>query len=86
MMLDDTGERAAYGNLAAGLENIRKAKADLKLSVGTEVQAVSYFGPQGEVEALRHIERDLKSAVRAGSLRLEVGEPSVAVTLKPAEG
>jgi valyl-tRNA synthetase len=84
--LDDTGERAAYGNLAVGLENIRKAKADLKLSVGTEVQAVSYFGPHGEVEALRHIERDLKSAVRAGSLRLEVGEPSVAVTLKPAEG
>ncbi|HTM32879.1 MAG TPA: valine--tRNA ligase [Vicinamibacterales bacterium] len=84
--LDDTGERAAYGNLAVGLENIRKAKADLKLSVGTEVQAVRYFGPHGEVEALRHIERDLKSAVRAGSLRLEVGEPSVAVTLKPAEG
>jgi valyl-tRNA synthetase len=83
--LDDTGERAAYGNLAVGLENIRKAKADLKLSVGTEVQAVSYFGPQGEVEALRNIERDLKSAVRAGSLRLEVGEPSVAVTVKPAE-
>ncbi len=86
MTLDDTGERAAYGNLAVGLENIRKAKADLKLSVGTEVQAVSYFGPQVEVEALRHIERDLKSAVRAGSLRLEVGEPAVAVTLKPAEG
>jgi len=85
MTRDDTGVRAAYWNLAVGLENIRKAKADLKLSVGTEVQAVSYFGPQGEVEALRNIERDLKSAVRAGSLRLEVGEPSVAVTVKPAE-
>jgi valyl-tRNA synthetase len=81
---EETGMRSAYGYLAAGLDNIRKAKADLKLSVGTEVQAVTYSGPESEVLALRRIERDLKAAVRASSLFLEVGEPSVAVTLKPA--
>ena len=82
---EEPGVRSAYDYLGAGLENIRKAKADLKLSVGTEVQAVTYVGPESEVRALRRIERDLKAAVRAGSLLLEVGEPSVAVTLKTAD-
>ena len=54
-------------------------------TVGTEVEAVAYAGGDDEIRALRAIERDLKAAVRAGALRLTVGEPSVAVTLKPAE-
>jgi hypothetical protein len=64
---------------------IRKGKTDRKVSVGTEVEAIAYAGADDEIRALRAIERDLKAAVRTGALSLTVGEPSVAVTLKPAE-
>ena len=82
---DAAGAREAHTALAAALGAIRKGKTDQKVSVGTEVEAVAYAGGDDEIRALRAIERDLKAAVRAGALRLTVGEPSVAVTLKPAE-
>jgi valyl-tRNA synthetase len=77
--------RDAHLALAAALGAIRKGKTDQKVSVGTEVEAVAYAGADDEIRALRAIERDLKAAVRTGALSLTVGEPSVAVTLKPAE-
>jgi valyl-tRNA synthetase len=77
--------RDAHLALAAALGAIRKGKTDQKVSVGTEVEAIAYAGADHEIRALRAIERDLKAAVRAGALSLTVGEPSVAVTLKPAE-
>ena len=70
---------------SGALGAIRKGKTDQKLSVGSEVQAVAYAGTETEIQALRAIERDLRAAVRAGALSLAVGEPSVSVTLKPAE-
>jgi valyl-tRNA synthetase len=82
---DASGAREAHAALATALGAIRKGKTDQKVSVGTEVHAVSYAASDDEIRALRHIERDLKAAVRAGALQLTVGEPSVAVTLKPAE-
>jgi valyl-tRNA synthetase len=83
--LDETAVRAAYGHLAGALESVRKAKAESRLSVGSEVQSVAYLASEDEIRVLRLIEHDLKAAVRAGVLSLTVGEPSVAVTLKPAE-
>jgi valyl-tRNA synthetase len=77
--------RDAHLALAAALGAIRKGKTDRKVSVGTEVEAIAYAGADDEIRALRAIERDLKAAVRTGALSLTVGEPSVAVTLKPAE-
>jgi valyl-tRNA synthetase len=77
--------RDAHLALAAALGAIRKGKTDQKVSVGTEVEAIAYAGADDEIRALRAIERDLKAAVRTGALSLTVGEPSVAVTLKPAE-
>jgi valyl-tRNA synthetase len=82
---DDQSARAAHAALAGALGAIRKGKTDQKLSVGSEVQAVAYAGSETEIQALRAIERDLRAAVRAGALSLAVGEPSVSVTLKPAE-
>jgi valyl-tRNA synthetase len=82
---DDAGARDAHAALAAALGAIRKGKTDQKVSVGTEVEAITYAAADDEIRALRAIERDLKAAVRAGALSLTVGEPSVAVTLKPAE-
>jgi valyl-tRNA synthetase len=81
----ETAIRAAYGHLAGALESVRRAKAEVKLSVGSEVQAVAYAASAPEVEVLRLIEHDLRAAVRASALSLVVGEPSVSVTPKPAE-
>lgn len=82
---DDEAARSAHLALAAALGAIRKGKTDAKVSVGTEVAAVAYVAADEEIRALQTIERDLKAAVRTGSLTLAAGEPSVSVTLKPAE-
>jgi len=82
---EDEGAQRAHAALAPALGAIRKGKTDQKVSVGTEVQEVAYTSSDDEIRALRTIERDLKAAVRTGVLTLSVGEPSVAVTLKPAE-
>jgi valyl-tRNA synthetase len=82
---EDRAAQQAHRALAAALGAIRKGKTDQKVSVGTEVEAIAYAAPDEEIRALRFIERDLKAAVRAGSLTLTVGEPAVAVTLRPAE-
>jgi hypothetical protein len=46
---------------------------------------VVYSGDEAEIARLRPIERDVKAAVRTGTLSFVVGEPGVAITLKPAE-
>jgi valyl-tRNA synthetase len=82
---EDAASQQAHGALAAALGAIRKGKTDAKVSVGTEVEAIVYTAPEAEIGALRIIERDLKAAVRTGTLSLQVGEPAVSVTPKPAE-
>jgi valyl-tRNA synthetase len=81
----DAPAQEAHSALTAALGAIRKGKTDQKVSVGTEVEAIAYAAGEAEVQALRLIERDLKAAVRAGTLTLTTGEPAVTVTLKPAE-
>jgi valyl-tRNA synthetase len=81
----DQSAQQAYALLTAALGAIRKGKTDQKVSVGTEVLSVHYVSAGEEVAALKLVERDLKAAVRAGTLTLSVGEPSVAVTLMPVE-
>jgi len=81
----ETAALQAHAALAGALGAIRKGKTDQKVSVGTEVQAVTYVAPEAEIAALRLVERDLKAAVRSGALTLAVGEPSVTVTLKSVE-
>ncbi|MCC7124865.1 MAG: valine--tRNA ligase [Acidobacteria bacterium] len=81
----DDDVRAAYAQLAPALNAIRKAKADLKLSVGTEVQSVSYTADAAEVAALRRIEADVKAAVRASELIFNDGDAAVVVVPKPVE-
>ena len=82
---DDSAARLAHAALSGALGAIRKGKTDQKISVGTEVDAVTYAAPEAEIAALRLVERDLKAAVRTGTLTLAVGEPAVIVTLKPVE-
>jgi valyl-tRNA synthetase len=82
---DHAAAQQSHTALAAALGAIRKGKTDAKVSVGTEVESIRYTAADEEIRALRAIARDLKAAVRTGTLSLEVGEPSVAVTLKPAE-
>ncbi len=81
----DDEVRTAYAQLAPALNAIRKAKADMKLSVGTEVQSVSYTAAAADVAALRRIEADVRAAVRAGELGLNAGDASVVVVPRPAE-
>jgi len=85
MAAHETAIRAAYGHLEGALEKVRRAKAEVKLSVGSEVQSVAYAAPEPEVAVLRLIEHDLRAAVRASVLSLVAGEPAVSLTLKPAE-
>jgi valyl-tRNA synthetase len=82
---EDVSAREAHSALSAALGAIRKGKTDAKVSVGTEVAVVAYVAAEDEIRALRAIERDLKAAVRTGALSLAAGDPSVSVTLKPAE-
>jgi valyl-tRNA synthetase len=82
---EDAEAQAAHTALATALGAIRKGKTDQKLSVGTEVQSVSYVGPEHEIRALGKVERDLRAAVRTATLTLSIGEPGVVVALKPTE-
>ncbi len=82
---DEPAAQQAHAALAGALGAIRKGKTDQKVSVGTEVQSVTYTSSAEEIQSLRLVERDLKAAVRAGALTLAVGEPMVSVTLKPVE-
>ncbi|MCC7243391.1 MAG: valine--tRNA ligase, partial [Acidobacteria bacterium] len=82
---EDAAAQQAHAALTDALGAIRKSKTDQKVSVGTEVLEIAYRSSDDEIRALRTIERDLKAAVRTGLLTLSVGEPSVTVTLKPAE-
>ncbi|MCC7032367.1 MAG: valine--tRNA ligase [Acidobacteria bacterium] len=81
----DPAARQAHAALASALGAIRKGKTDQKVSVGTEVEAVTCAAPEAELAALRLVARDLKAAARTRVLTLAVGEPAVSVTLKPAE-
>ncbi|MDP1571821.1 MAG: valine--tRNA ligase [Vicinamibacterales bacterium] len=85
----DEGARLSHVALTAALAAIRKAKTDLKASVGTQVAAVAYTASADEVQALTRVERDLKAAIRADVLVLEAGTAPDAfgarVTLKAAD-
>ncbi|MFP5378187.1 MAG: valine--tRNA ligase [Vicinamibacteria bacterium] len=84
---DETAERA-HAALTTALAAIRKAKTDLKASVGTEVEAVVCVATAEDVTALGLVERDLRAAARTGALTFETAPtPEAAgarVTLKPA--
>ncbi len=82
---DDADASQAHTTLSAALGAIRKGKTDLKLSVGTAVEAVVYTAAEDEIRVLRLVERDMTAAVRAGRLTLAVGEPAVVVTPKSGE-
>jgi valyl-tRNA synthetase len=81
---DDEAQRA-HADLSVALAAIRKGKTDRKASVGTEVHEVRYAAPDEDIRRLKLVERDLKAAARTETLLLVAGEPSVSVTLKPAE-
>ncbi len=71
------------------MAEIRKAKTDRKVSVGTEVLAITYAGPEAETRALGLVERDLRAAARTGALTLQrvdsADQRRAEVTLKPVE-
>ena len=81
---DEAAQRSVF-HLTEALNAIRKAKTDHKVSVGTPVQAVTYFAGDEAARSLALVERDLKAACRADGLVLKIGEPRVEITLKPAE-
>jgi valyl-tRNA synthetase len=81
----DDSARQAVVYVTEALNAIRKAKTDQKVSVGTPVQQVSYAAGEDIIRCLKLVERDLKAASRTEALILTAGEPSVQVTLKPAE-
>ncbi len=83
----DAEAQAAYTCLSVALSEIRKAKTDQKVSVGTEVLAITYAGPEAEARALALVERDLRAAARTGTLTLasvaSAEERRADVVLKP---
>ena len=85
----DAEAQAAHSCLSIALAEIRRAKTDRKVSVGTEVLAVTYSGPEAETRALALVERDLRAAARTGALTLPPVETAdqrrAEVTLKPVE-
>ena len=72
-------------HVTEALNAIRKGKADHKVSIGTPVKQVVYQAADDAIDCLKLVERDLKAASRAEALILRAGEPSVEITLKPAE-
>ncbi len=84
---DDSDAQAAHTYLSIALAEIRKAKTDNKVSVGTEVLAITYAGPDVETRALGLVERDLRAAARTDALTLlsvaTADERRADVTLKP---
>lgn len=81
----DAAAQQSVFHLTDALNAIRKAKTDLKVSVGTPVRQVIYFAAENVVTSLALVERDLKAACRADGLVLRTGEPHVEITLTPAE-
>ncbi|MFI0432394.1 MAG: valine--tRNA ligase [Candidatus Nanopelagicales bacterium] len=72
---------------AAALGLIRKAKSENKLSMRTELPAVTVTGPAGTVEAAALAASDVAAAGRVRDLRLVPGDDALSadVTLAPAE-
>jgi len=81
---DESASRAVM-HVTEALNAIRKGKADHKVSIGTPVKQVVYQAADDAIDCLKLVERDLKAASRAEALILRAGEPSVEITLKPAE-
>jgi valyl-tRNA synthetase len=85
----DADAQAAHTYLSIALAEIRKAKTESKVSVGTEVLAVTYAGPDAETRALGLVERDLRAAARTGALTFQTVDTTdlrrAEVTLKPVE-
>jgi len=82
----DESARKAVLHLTEALNTIRKGKVDHKASIGTPVQQVVYQATEDAIACLKLVERDLKAASRADALILKSGpEPSVEITLRPAE-
>jgi valyl-tRNA synthetase len=85
----DADAQAAHTVLSIALAEIRKAKTDRKVSVGTAVLAITYAGPEAETRALGLVERDLRAAARTGALTLQpvdsADQRRAEVTLKPVE-
>jgi valyl-tRNA synthetase len=83
---EDQAAQKAVFYLTEALNTIRKGKTDQKVSVGTPVKEVIYTATDAAVLCLVLVERDLRAASRTDSLVLKAGrEPSVQITLKPAE-
>jgi valyl-tRNA synthetase len=85
---DGPDARRAHAELTLALAEIRRAKSEQKVSVGTAVALVTYAAGAEAVDALRAVERDLKAACRTDVLQI-VSSPDAAVrvslTPKPAE-
>ena len=81
----DESSARAVAHVTEALNAIRKGKTDQKVSVGTPVREVVYQATDEAIACLKLVERDLKAASRSEALIFRVGEPSVEVTLKPAE-
>ena len=82
---DESAQKALF-HVTEALNMIRKGKVDQKISIGTPVREVVYQSTDEAIACLKLVERDLKAASRADALVLRAAaEPSVQITLKPAE-
>ena len=82
---DESAQKAVF-HITEALNVIRKGKVDSKVSIGTPVQQIVYRSSDDAIACLKLVERDLKAASRTDALILMAGaEPSVEITLKPAQ-
>jgi valyl-tRNA synthetase len=82
---DESAQKAVF-HVTEALNVIRKGKVDSKVSIGTPVQQIVYQSSDDAIACLKLVERDLKAASRTDALILRAGaEPSVEITLKPAQ-
>jgi len=82
---DESAQKAVL-HVTEALNVIRKGKVDSKVSIGTPVQQIVYQSSDDAIACLKLVERDLKAASRTDALILRAGaEPSVEITLKPAQ-
>ena len=82
----ESADDAVLGAVASALGLVRKAKSENKLSMRTELPAVTVLGPRDTVDLIRAGQRDLAAAGRVATLSFELGdELGVDVTLPEPE-